>query len=139
MFRHRRQLRLWAARVLLAWVFAMGAGIANACLSTAAPGHAGLPAAPAAEATVEHHHATETPLTSPDMANCLDFCDKASVSIPTPKPAPADAQVHPLICLLGTSALPVPALEPVQGSVPRRDGVQAPPIPIVIAFLRLAL
>ena len=29
MFRHRQQLRLWAARVLLVWVFAMGAGVAG--------------------------------------------------------------------------------------------------------------
>ncbi len=139
MFRHRQQLRLWAARVLLAWVFAMGAGVANACLSTVASGHAGLPTAHAEEATDEHHHASETPHRSPDKANCLDFCDKANASIPTLKPAADDVQAQALICLVGATALPVPVLEPVPGSVPRRDGVQAPPIPIVIAFLRLAL
>jgi hypothetical protein len=139
MFRHRQQLRLWAARVLLAWVFAMGAGVANACLSTVTTEHAGLPAAHAAEASATHHGESGTPHGAPDQVNCADFCDKAGVSIPTLKPAVDDVQAYAVMCLVGATALPVPVLEPAQASVPRRDGVRAPPIPIPIAFLRLAL
>lgn len=139
MFRHRQQLRLWAARVLLVWVFAMGAGVANACLSTAATEHAGLPTAHASEAQASHPGGSEAPHGANEAANCVDFCDKASVSIPTQKPAFDDMQTQPLICVVAATALPVPVLEPANASVPRRDGVRAPPIPIPIAFLRLAL
>ena len=34
MFRQRQQLRRWAARVLLVWLFSVGAGAANACITT---------------------------------------------------------------------------------------------------------
>lgn len=125
--------------MLFVWLFGIGAGIANACLSTLPTEHGGAHSALASEVEAAHHVGVEDSHESPDKANCVNFCDKASASIPTLKPASDDAQVHPLICLLGASALPVPAVEPEQGSVPRRDGVQAPPIPIVIAFLRLAL
>lgn len=86
-----------------------------------------------------HHNVPGVPHGEPDNANCADFCDKAGASIPTLKPAVDDVQAHPVICLVGATALPVPVLEPAQASVPRRDGVRAPPIPIPIAFLRLAL
>lgn len=139
MFGHRQQLRLWAARVLLAWVFAMGAGVANACLSTGATQHDALPTAQAAEAAAAHQDGSDAHHGAPEKSNCADFCDKASASIPTLKPAPDDVQAQPPVCLVGGTALPVPVLEPVQDSVPRREGVRAPPIPIPIAFLRLAL
>jgi hypothetical protein len=136
---NRQQLRIWAARVLLAWVFAMGAGVANACLSTAATEQAGVPTAHAAEASALHNDGSAAPHGETDTANCVDFCDKAGVSIPTLKPAVDDVHAHPAICQVGATALPVPVREPAQGSMPRRDGVRAPPIPILIAFLRLAL
>lgn len=139
MFRHRQQLRLWAARVLLVWVFAMGAGVANACLPKAATEHAGLPTAQGSEASASHHGEADAPHGATDAANCADICDKASVSIPMQKPTSDDMQAHPLICVVAATALPAPVLEPTNSNVPRRDGVQAPPIPISIAFLRLAL
>ena len=139
MFRHRQQLRLWAARVLLVWVFAMGAGVANACLSMVVTEPVRLPTAHGSQAADSHHGGGEAPHGATDAANCVDFCDKASVSIPTQKPASDDVQAYPLICVVAATALPAPVLEPANASVPRRDGVRAPPIPISIAFLRLAL
>ena len=153
MFRHRQQLRRWAARVLLLWLFGIGAGVANACITTA-------PAASAARhivAVVDAHHdvvshdhgqaaSAGLPSQSADApahlgnlskANCQDFCDKASVSIPPLKSALDDIQSHPVIAMTAMTVLPMPAFAPVQLRVPRRDGVQAPPISI--AFLRLAL
>ncbi|MBA4178436.1 MAG: hypothetical protein C0505_18035 [Leptothrix sp. (in: Bacteria)] len=69
----------------------------------------------------------------------MDFCDRTSASIPTLKPTPDDVQAAVLICQVGATALSVPVVEPVRESMPRRDDVRAPPIPIPIAFLRLAL
>jgi len=153
MFRHRQQLRRWAARVLLLWLFGIGAGVANACITTA-------PAASAARhivAVVDAHHdvvshdhgqaaSAGLPSQSADApahlgnlskANCQDFCDKAAVSIPPLKSALDDGQLHAVIAPTAMTVVPMPAFAPVQLRVPRRDGVLAPPIPI--AFLRLAL
>ena len=156
MFRHRRQLRQWAARVLLLWLFGIAAGVANACVAME-------PVTPAAAATshlvavVDAHHDTsahahagsddaglpsqdaDAPchLASLSKANCQDFCDKAAVSIPPVKSALDDGQFHAVFAMAAMTVVPMPAFAPVQLPVPRRDGVLAPPIPI--AFLRLAL
>lgn len=135
MFLYRRQLRRWAARVLFAWVFGMGAGVANACLSTVPTEHPGVHPAVASEVT--HHDGAEDPHGSPANPNCQDFCDRASVSIPTLKPALDDVQAHALMPRVAVTASPVPVFEPVQLLLPRRDGIRAPPI--AIALLRLAL
>lgn len=137
MFLYRRQLRLWAARMLFVWVFGIGMGVANACLSTLPTEHAGVHAAHASEVAGTHDDGAEGPHGSPVNPHCQDFCDRASVSIPTPKAALDDVQAHSLIPQVVATALPVPVFETVQLRVPRRDGVRAPPIPI--AFLRLAL
>jgi hypothetical protein len=156
MFRHRQQLRRWAARVLVLWLFGLGAGIANACITT---GQVAPVAAVASQlvAVVDAHHDAVThdhaqadsvglPSRSADApahhgslskANCQDFCDKATVSIPPQKSALDDIQSHAVFAMTAVTVLPIPAFAPAQLRVPRRDGVQAPPI--LIAFLRLAL
>lgn len=149
MFRYRHQLRRWAARVLLLWLFGVGAGIANACITTGqvAPGAA---VANHLVAVVAHGHAqadgaglpsqsedAPTHLGNLSKANCQDLCDKATVSIPPLKSALDDIQSHAVIAMTAVTVLPMPAFVPLQLQVPRRDGVLAPPI--LIAFLRLAL
>jgi hypothetical protein len=156
MFRHRRQLRLWAARVLFLWLFGLGASIANACLSTgqtepvaatashlvavldahidsAAHGH------PQAESGVLASHSADAPAHHGSFAktNCQDFCGKVPVSIPPLKPALDDVQSHAVIAAAAITVVPMPALAPVQLWLPRRDGVRDLPIPV--ASLRLAL
>jgi hypothetical protein len=144
MFRHRLQLRRWAARMLLLWLFGVGAAVANGCLASGPAG----PADPAAEAAAHaHHHHGAQPAHSADEAldhhggaaktNCQDFCDKAHVSIPPLKSALDEVQVHALMLTTVAIVLPAPALAPVLAWVPRRDGVRLPPMPI--AFGRLAL
>ena len=150
MFRHRQQLRQWAARVLLLWLFGIAAGVANACITTER-------ATPVAPAVADAHHdltghdhvgtsGAALPSQGSDApshfgnlskANCQDFCDKATVSIPPLKSALDDVQSHAVIAMTAMTVVPMPAFAPVQLRVPRRDGVLAPPIPI--AFLRLAL
>jgi hypothetical protein len=155
MFRDRRQLRRWAARVLLLWLFGIGAGFANACVAAnmAALNGPGSIHAVAAHATYgqaaampgEAHHGSPVMQPqggtghegSPGKTNCQDFCDKSSISIPTLKLALDHADGGVLHSPAVAIVFPVPASGPVETLVPRRDGVLAPPI--TIAFLRLAL
>ncbi|MDP1900360.1 MAG: hypothetical protein Q8K96_07890 [Rubrivivax sp.] len=156
MFQHRQQLRRWAARVLLLWLFGVGIGVAHACLTPSLAGLGGELAAmsmdvdavphevaapqgahhPGADQPGHHERADGEPASSV-KSNCQDFCDKASVSIPPLKAALDDALGHGLPPMAAAAVLPVPAFQPVQWWVPRRDGVAAPPVPI--AFLRLTL
>jgi hypothetical protein len=135
MFRHRRQLRLWAAQVLFLWLFGITAAVANACMGPGEPSalagaHAGA-CHGQPQASMDHHPA------APEKSNCQDFCDKASVSIPPLKWMLDDMQLHALSLSVVAVVVPVPAFEWPAWRVPRRDVLRAPPIPI--AFLRLTL
>ncbi|MDO9286448.1 MAG: hypothetical protein Q7U26_16250 [Aquabacterium sp.] len=140
--------------MLFLWLFGLGASIANACItagpvepvvatvshlvaaveahqSVAPHDHGAIEALPAQSAAAAVHQGSFA------KANCQDFCEKATVSIPPLKSALDDAQSHVAVTTTAMTALPIPAFAPVRLWVPRRDGVQAPPIHI--AFLRLAL
>ena len=96
MFRHRQQLRRWAARVLLVWLFGVGTGVAHACLSSN-PAQPSGPAAAHATGEVMAHHgaaAVAQPLGSAQAqadegapgeqgpaarSSCVDYCEKASI------------------------------------------------------------
>jgi len=136
MFRHHQRLRRWAAGVLLLWLFSVGLGVANACLAPG-PVQSGNPsAAHAADAGTPHeggHGESDSALES----NCVDFCDKASVSTLPLQTAPDDVPGHALLPAAVALAYPVPDHVPIRPQVPRQDGVPAPPIHI--AFLRLTL
>lgn len=156
MFLYRRQLRLWAARVLLLWLFGLGTSVANACLTTGqtepvtatasrlvavaealddlafhdhAPADGGFLPSHGADAPAHHGSLAKT--------NCQDFCSKAPVSIPPLKSTLDDVQTHAVIATAAVTVVPMPALAPVQLWLPRRDVGRNLPIPI--AFLRLAL
>lgn len=139
MFRHRHQLRLWSARVLLMWLLALGAPMAHACLS---PGQdAPVALAQAADGMASHqehqHHQAQGEQGAVAKTNCQDFCAKATVSLPSFKPALDTLQWHAVFIVAAAPAVPLPAFESAPWRVPRRDGVAAPPIHI--AFLRLTL
>jgi len=153
MFRRHQQLRRWALRVLLVWLFGLGLGVANACLAAQQfagggdtfQGKAEVQAADFAAASAEcEHHA----VTAPDQSrhdsddsspksNCESFCERAGVTIPPQKSALDNYQFHVLPPPM--AALTVPASVDVSADVqaPRRDGAR--PLPIPIALLRLAL
>lgn len=154
MFRHRQQLRRWAARVLVFWLFGLGGSIANACLITGQSAPVVATVSQLVEAVEAHHdvashghgasealpaHSGQAAVHEGSLAkaNCQDFCDKATVSIPPLKSALDDVQFHAAITTAAVTVLPMPAFAPLRLWVPRRDGVRAPPIHI--AFLRLAL
>jgi hypothetical protein len=141
--------------MLFMWLFSLGACLANACLSPTpaqAASHLGAQrsqaVAPDPDAAAEDcHHDRLASSAQGDQqghhgtnakTNCQDFCGKATVSIPPLKSALEDVQAHALVAtVFTTTALPVRPFSSVQHWVPRRDGVQAPPI--LIAYLRLAL
>jgi hypothetical protein len=157
MFRHRQQLRRWAARVLFLWLFGLAVGVANACLATSQTAPAGTGVAHLADSAAvslagpSHQHkplnqAVTLPAHGDDVqvhegslakANCQDFCNKTTTTIPSVKSALDDLQSHAVLVTASVAVLPAPAFAPVQMWVPRRDGVRSPPIPIV--FLRLTL
>jgi hypothetical protein len=138
MFSHRQQRRRWSAWMLALWLFGLASGVAHACLPAGLPGQHGV-----ASVASHCHPADQTDAASPveqgtfERTNCGDFCDKASVSIPSLKSA-LD-QLGGSVALLPAAAafIPLPPVEPVQSWVPRREGTAAPAIRI--AFLRLAL
>jgi hypothetical protein len=154
MFRRPQQLRRWALRVLLVLLFGIGLGVANACLAaqqfaggdeafqaTADVKAAGYAAAPAG---CEH---TSVPVPdqsrhdqhdSSQKSNCESFCERAGVTIPPQKSFLDNYQLH-VLPLPMVAALVVPASVDVSADEgeTRRDG--ATPLPIPIAFLRLAL
>lgn len=148
--RHRQPLRRWAAHVLFLWLFGVVAGVANACLIPALNAPAEHTAQVEDQAPSPHHgdviNSSTTSLVgnqvpggdeSSGTANCLDFCDKASISIPPLKSALDDGQAQALAPPALPTILPVPAFVPIRQQPLRRIDVAAPPIPI--AFLRLAL
>ncbi len=130
MFRHRRQLRLWAVRLLLAWLFGMGAGVANACLVA---GAAELGAHLQTNMEADSHHEQV-----PGKSNCQDFCEKSAVSMCPMKSVLDDVHGPALPPSALAVVLEVPAPLPDPVLLPRRDGVLAHP-PITITLLRLAL
>ena len=133
MFHHRSQLRRWAARVLLLWLFGVGTGVANACLG---PSLADSGAHPTGHPSAAYEHPDrEGPF---GKSNCQDFCEKSTVSIPPLKSALDNVQAHALLPGAIVVILPVPAFSPDELLLPLRDGGLAP-VPIRTAFLRLAL
>lgn len=135
MFNDRRRLRRWAASVLLAWVFGLAMGIANACALGESMAHTDPLQSVAATVPEAHDHEGG----EHESANCLDFCEKASV-------AALQVKVIGDVCAALGSALPASRAlsvlappEPATG----RLGVDSPTLPsgppLRIAFQRLAL
>lgn len=77
---YRRALRRTTWMILLVWLFALGAGVANACLSgTAGQGSH-------RSATVEQHgpsaaYTQQHEQPDPSIAGCLKFCDEQSLAV----------------------------------------------------------
>lgn len=153
MFRHRNQLRRWAARVLFLWLIAVGTGVANACLSLPGTVPGGItqehePASHQVEVGFEaarehtaspvlHEHGSQDSPDSLAKANCQDFCDRASTTLPLSKSVQDDVQGQAAVPSAAMATLPEPAVVGTPVWMPRPS--VAPPPPILIAFLRLAL
>ena len=130
MFRHRRDLRRWAARMLFVWLFGIANSLALACMG--------------ASPTTLHHVSSQ--MLRGDLArhdgsssksNCQDFCEKSAISIPSLKSAFEKAEVPVMPMAEVAIACPVAAAAAVQLLLPRTDPGWTPPIRL--AYLRLAL
>lgn len=122
----RNRLCRWTVRVLLAWLFGIAAGAANACLvergAHGETAHAGALA-------VVH-------LDAEARLDCLDFCEAAAAVVPASK-ATSDA-VGAAIAPADNAAHAPPAdvrCLPIASARPAQRGA----VPIPISFLRLAL
>ena len=149
-FAHPKQLRRMAARMLLAWLFALAAGIVNACvvepgghqhaLSTAShgPGLQGEHHGPAAAAASQDADSDDGSVASKAKANCVKFCGDQATGVPIVKP-PTDPSAGTCIALPSAFQAEATLRDPrAEFGAP-----ESPPphgrIPILIAFRRLAL
>lgn len=153
---YRRQLRRTAWVTLVAWLFALAAGVANACaLSPEGPAgrwvssvsHFGVAAQDSAEgspdgaghdgdhdhggAVLPHGHGHDA-----GKVSCLKFCDDESSTIAKVQLPAVD--VGPGLVTMAAAWSPMAAIGG-RGfrRAPERPGSQGPPL--VIRFLRLAL
>ncbi len=148
LFGQRQRLRRFASGMLLVWLFALTAGIVNACVvEPQLHQHTPVAAAPHQhEAVPGHHHDSSTGAGEPeDQAPgaggtaCGRFCDEPAASAAVFK-QPASDLVHVLW-------LPAPLSQAWSGrtTVPRIPESEVRPwppgstVPIRIAFLRQAL
>jgi len=154
MFSNRRQLRRWAAQVLLLWLFGVSTGVANACWAGSLArleGH--LPPVVATQAVQGDDEApaecelhamshAQGKAGSGDPAGsgariCHTYCDMSALSF-SPLKSSLDHSPGPALpASTYAFTLPPPEVSPVHLRAPRRYGALAPPI--TIAFLRLTL
>ena len=139
----RKRIRHMAAQALLVWLFALGLGVANACLLEAGPLDGN---AVGAQNGHQHDH---SPAHSPQADDkhspshggkspCSKFCDEPSVGAQNIK--------HPLNPLDVVALGPIPSVSNRVQHNPPHDGLKPvdafrwrTAIPVSITFLRLTL
>ena len=143
-FSSRLAKRSTALVVLLVWMFALGSGVANACLLEA-PG----PHSFATSGSADHGHVSEASPAHPHDAaghgddpgalkeSCLKACDEGSHTLLKPNSGldHADPGPAPVVTTLWAAAVPVVL------AFSRIDGLQVPIVgpPFRVRYSRLAL
>lgn len=144
MLRNRRQLRRWAIQVLLVWLFGIVTGIAHACTvrilddqrGSADPHHE---AAAVDRMSHSHAQALVSDADTGEQANCLDFCEKVSLSA-QPLKGKLDPNAETLATAVLLSASPDLVDWPAATFVRLDDAIrQHRGPPLRIALQRLAL
>jgi hypothetical protein len=152
MFSNRLQLRRWAARVLLVWLFGVVGGVANACwaegIEHAGAAHSHVTAAATGDGAMDecapHSEAQHDGKQAPSgdgephaRSNCKTYCDALTISITPLKTALDNTPVHAIAASTLAPAAPLVSAAPTPLMRPGRGVGQD--IPILFAFLRLAL
>ena len=150
--RLRRRLRQFAWVALFAWVSALAAGVANACVAavpgSAPQGHETHRHTHVPDDNARHHlvsamavthditpHSVPGPLPDVGKQGCLKFCDDASSALS--KKAGPDAATLAHVLLVGFRIQPV-RIEGDEARLPlERPSAQGPPL--IIRLLRLSL
>lgn len=132
---NRRQLRRWAARVLMAWLFGMVAGVVNACVIDT-PMKAVHATHAVAHADQSQSHDGNDDGNDDGNGTCRDFCEKSAVSLLSTSTGTDAGTVLPAL-----PAAPVSiTLAALQGAArPVASDRLSGPLPVRIAFVRLAL
>ena len=123
--------------VLLAWLFALASGVANACLLEAPTTHAHVVAAAYEGASVSAVMAGHTGAVADDSdAPCLKICDESSNALATQlSKAQADMGLAPLVRLLWLVAV-ADRVAPSETGDPGRAATR---LPLRLRYSRLAL
>jgi len=148
---HRRRLRQFAWGALFAWVFALAAGVANACAVVAAPWAASQGHETRLHAHVTHHAAGQEIAEAADQdpvayphehqpdagkASCLKFCDDESSAL-SKGSGPGLEQIQAHLLIDGFKVQPVLIADARERLALERPSAQGPPL--VIRLLRLTL
>ena len=154
---HRRRLRHFVWMALFAWVFALAAGVANACIvavpGSAPPGHekhrhthathesgdhglASIEPADHDAADTDHEHSGGISLDDPGQTGCLKFCDEESTAL-TKNGSPGFDDMPTHVRVSGFKFEPVSITGAAGRFSLEHPGAQGPPL--VIRLLRLTL
>jgi hypothetical protein len=140
--------------MLVIWLFGIAAGVANACIAAGPQAHASasvdasVPAQPGEAMSIAasgHHAAPGAASGHGDAsddgaavnANCQDFCDRSSISVPTVLKSPFDAACSP--CAPPPRGDVLALMEWVPPVVSLAQPLRRAGPSITIAYLRLAL
>lgn len=146
LFANTRPVRITASALLMAWLFALTAGWANACVlqERSTHGHPVTVGSTTAVATIWAGHSGATPghdgnsRADPALASCLKVCDNGSQSVvkPSSDPDRADYALAPAaIVAWRVVVAPSSSRASHAGKAPSLRA----PVPLRIRYARLAL
>lgn len=142
LFGHPQRLRSLAARVLLAWLLALGVGVADACVVQAAAAQiTGTHEAAGPGANCPAHGGAEEARPAPhaDKLLCLKVCGEDAAKAANHQPQPLDPGAVAWLAPVPAPLWPEAAAVNSVGEPPEVAAPSPARVPIPIAFLRLAL
>lgn len=134
---YRRALRHATWTILAVWLFALGAGVANACLLSI-PSENSHSSAPVEQQDLPAAHTQQPEQPDPGVAGCLKFCDESLLAVTKMDQPIADGSPETVGVAYRAWAPPVASAIAVQLSVNTRRPAHVA-LPIVARPHRLTL